>query len=48
VRLKINYESIKALSEISSKVDQVRAICPEAEVPIINVESADSQFASAT
>jgi len=48
VRLKINYDPIKALSEISSKVDQVRGdLPPEAEVPIINVESADSQFASA-
>ena len=48
VRLKINYDPIKALSEISSKVNQVRNdLPPEAEVPIINVESADSQFASA-
>lgn len=47
-RLKINYDPIKALSEISSKVDQVRGdLPPEAEVPVINVESADSQFASA-
>ena len=48
VRLKLNYDAIKALSEISSKVDQVRNdLPPEAEVPIINVESADSRFASA-
>ena len=48
VRLKLNYDPIKALSEISSKVDQVRGdLPPEAEVPIINVESVDSQFASA-
>ena len=48
VRLKLNYDPIKALSEISSKVDQVRGdLPPEAEVPIINVESADTQFASA-
>jgi multidrug efflux pump len=48
VRLKTNYDPIKALSEISSKVDQVRGdLPPEAEVPILNVESADSQFASA-
>ncbi len=47
-RLKLNYDPIKALSEISSKVDQVRGDLPtEAEVPTINVESADSQFASA-
>ncbi|MGE0084412.1 MAG: efflux RND transporter permease subunit [Desulfococcaceae bacterium] len=48
VRLKLNYDPVKALSEISSKVDQVRGdLPPEAEVPLINVESADSQFASA-
>ena len=48
VRLELNYDSIKALSEISSKVDQVRQdLPPEAEVPIINVESAESQFAAA-
>jgi multidrug efflux pump len=38
-RLRLNYDAIKALSEISSKVDQVRGdLPPEAEVPIINVE----------
>ncbi|RJR29583.1 MAG: multidrug efflux protein, partial [Desulfobacteraceae bacterium] len=48
VRLELNYDPIKALSEISSKVDQVRGdLPPESEVPVINVESADSQFASA-
>jgi multidrug efflux pump len=47
-RLKINYDPIKAMSEISTKVDQVRNdLPPEAEVPVINVVSADSQFASA-
>jgi len=48
VRLKLNYDPIKALSEISAKVDQVRGDLPaEAEVPVLNVESADSEFASA-
>jgi multidrug efflux pump len=48
IRLKLNYDATKALSEISSKVDQVRRdLPPEAEVPVINIESADSQFASA-
>jgi multidrug efflux pump len=48
VRLKLNYDSTKALAEISSKVDQVRSdLPPEAEVPVINIESADSEFASA-
>ncbi|MBE2214602.1 MAG: efflux RND transporter permease subunit [Opitutaceae bacterium] len=47
-RLKLNYDSTKALAEIGSKVDQVRGdLPPEAEVPIINIETADSQFASA-
>jgi multidrug efflux pump len=47
-RLKLNYDPIKALSEISAKVDQVRSNLPvEAQVPAIDVESADSQFASA-
>jgi multidrug efflux pump len=47
-RLKLNYDATKALSEISSKVDQVRSdLPPEAEVPIINIETADSRFASA-
>jgi multidrug efflux pump len=48
IRLKLNYDSTKALAEISSKVDQVRRDLPtEAELPVINIESADSEFASA-
>lgn len=48
VRLELNYDPIKALSEISSKVNQVRGDFPaEAEIPVINVESADSTVASA-
>ncbi len=47
-RLKLGYDATRALSEIGSKVDQVRGdLPPSAEVPIINIESADSQFASA-
>ena len=47
-RLKLNYDAKKALSEINSKVNQVRNdLPPEAEIPTINVETADSQFASA-
>jgi multidrug efflux pump len=47
-RLRLNYDATKALSEIGSKVDQVRRdLPPEAEIPILNIESADSQFASA-
>lgn len=48
VRLELNYDPIKALSEITSKVNQVRGdMPPEAEVSIINVESADSTVAAA-
>ena len=48
VRLKLNYDSTKALSDISTKVDQVRGeLPPEAEIPIITVASADSERASA-
>jgi multidrug efflux pump len=48
IRLRLNYDATKALAEIGSKVDQVRGdLPPEAEVPIINIESADSRFASA-
>ena len=47
-RLKINYDSTKALADISSKVDQVRNDLPvEAQVPAISVQSADSEFAAA-
>ena len=47
-RLRLNYDANRALSEIASKVNQVRGdLPPEAELPIINIESADSQFASA-
>ena len=47
-RLKLNYDPTKALAEISSKVDQVRNdLPPEAEVPIINIENADSSFPGA-
>jgi len=47
-RLRLNHDATRALSEIASKVDQVRGdLPPEAEVPILNIESADSQFASA-
>ena len=47
-RLRLNYDSNKALSEISSKVNQVRGdLPPEAEIPVINIVPADSKFASA-
>src|SRR5262249_36469396 len=47
IHLKLNYESTKALAEIASRVDQVRNdLPPEAEVPIINIASAATQYAS--
>ena len=48
IHLRLNYDSKKALAEISSKVDQVRNDLPtEAEIPALTIETADSQFASA-
>src|SRR5574338_1421561 len=47
-RLRLNYDANRALSEIGSKIDQVRGdLPPEAEVPKVDIETADSQFASA-
>jgi multidrug efflux pump len=47
-RLKLNYDANAALAEISAKVDEVRAdLPPEAEVPIITIQSADAQIAAA-
>jgi multidrug efflux pump len=47
-RLKLNYDANKALSDISSKVDAIRRdLPPDAEIPVISIEAADSQFASA-
>ncbi len=47
VRLKLNYDPLKALAEITAKVNQVRNdLPPEAEVPAITAQSADSQIAS--
>jgi len=46
-RLRLNYDATRALAEIGSKVDQVRGdLPPGAEIPVLNVVSADSQFAS--
>ncbi|WP_176062339.1 efflux RND transporter permease subunit [Anaeromyxobacter diazotrophicus] len=46
-RLRLNYDATRALSEIGSKVDQVRGdLPPDAEVPVLSIVSADSQFAS--
>src|SRR2546429_805290 len=48
VRLKLNYDANKALSDISARVNAIRRdLPPEAEIPVIAIQSADSQFASA-
>jgi len=48
VRLKLNYDANKALSDISSKVDAIRRdLPPESEIPVIAIQSADTQYASA-
>jgi multidrug efflux pump len=45
--LKLNFDTNAALTQIQSKVAQVRnTLPPEAEAPIISLETADSQFAS--
>ena len=48
IHLRLNYDSKKALAEISSRVDQVRNdLPPEAQIPALAIATADSQFASA-
>src|SRR6266704_3311676 len=47
VRLKLNYDANKALSDISSKVDAIRRdLPPDAEIPVLEIQSADTQTAS--
>jgi multidrug efflux pump len=47
VHLKLNYDTNDALTQIQSKVAQVRNdLPPEAEAPVIEVENADTQFAA--
>lgn len=46
--LQLNYDPLKAMTEISAKVNQVRGeLPPQAEVPALAIEAADSQFAQA-
>ncbi|MBX2810637.1 MAG: efflux RND transporter permease subunit [Myxococcales bacterium] len=46
-RLHLNQDATEALAQVSAKVDQVRGeLPPEVEIPVINIESADSEFAS--
>jgi multidrug efflux pump len=48
VHLKLNYDTNAALTQIQSKVAQVRnQLPPEAEAPIIDLQTTDSRFAAA-
>src|SRR5712664_3208141 len=48
VHLKLNYDTNAALTQVQSKVAQVRnELPPEAEAPIIDLQTSDSQFAAA-
>src|SRR5881396_3380103 len=47
VHLKLNYDTNAALTQIQAKVAQVRNdLPPEAQAPVIEVETADTQFAA--
>ncbi len=47
VHLKLNYDTNAALTQIQSKVAQVRNdLPPEAEAPVIELETADNRFAA--
>jgi multidrug efflux pump len=47
VHLKLNYDTSAALTQIQAKVAQVRNdLPPEAEAPVIELETADNQFAA--
>src|SRR5207247_8192882 len=47
VHLKLNYNNNDALTQIQAKVAQVRNdLPPEAEAPIIDIETSDNRFAS--
>src|SRR6478672_1786924 len=47
VHLKLNYDANAALTQLQAKIAQVRNdLPPEAQAPIIDLQTADSQFAS--
>src|ERR1700750_9884 len=47
-RLKLNYDANKGLSDISARVNAIRNnLPPESQIPVIAIQAADSQFASA-
>nr|WP_274620426.1 efflux RND transporter permease subunit [Colwellia maritima] len=48
IHLKLNFDPVRAMSEINAKVNSVRGeLPPEAEVPALSIISADSEFAAA-
>jgi multidrug efflux pump len=48
VHLRLNYDNNAALTQIQSKIAQVRNdLPPEAEAPVVDIETSDSQFAAA-
>ncbi len=47
IHLKLNYDTSAALTQVQAKVAQVRNdLPPEAEAPVIELETADAQFAA--
>jgi multidrug efflux pump len=47
IHLKLNYDTNAALTQVQAKVAQVRNdLPPEAQAPVIDVQTADAQFAS--
>jgi multidrug efflux pump len=47
VHLKLNYDTTAALTQVQAKVQQVKNdLPPEAQVPVIDLETADQQFAA--
>jgi len=47
IHLKINYDTTTALTQIQAKVAQVRNdLPPEAQIPVIDLQTADTQFAA--
>src|SRR5207253_7045229 len=47
VHLKLNYDTNAALTQIQAKVAQVRNdLPPESQAPVIDLETADTQFAA--
>ncbi len=47
IHLKINYDTTTALTQVQAKVAQVRNdLPPEAQIPVIDLQTADQQFAA--